>query len=456
MDQQPREREDEEDWGKLFVTRACCGAATCRNFAPELLGEVAPAHWDAMDGDVKKHRLNVLPGTYEEGAFTGVLRQPRSKEDLEAARTAVAACPFHALRLTAPKDRKRMGGMGSPWRAWPRRIDGDVWALGHPSQNNIGATAYFIEHPSGGVLVDLPKPSEEIFRFLAEHGGVRWIFLTHRDHTEHHAEFAARFPGSRRILGAADVNLTGNEYRAATGDVEIKLGDSPDPLTLEGAPIPLQALPDAEFAVIPQPGHTPGSLCLLHRGRFLFTGDHLAYSRRLGHMLAHRLQCWEDWGRQTRSVRRLVALAESGHLRFSWVLPGHGEWQRLQGDGSALATAAQLRRTLFWMERQASGHVDLRRYIFFTQLRMKPRSKLARAVRALGGEGPGSDNWLLSRATRPYLPDHDPSKERTALLRASLMTATALGASIGIAWLATRALSSAFSAASSAALKPST
>jgi hypothetical protein len=29
-------------WGKLFVTRRCCGAGTCRNYAPELLGQVTP------------------------------------------------------------------------------------------------------------------------------------------------------------------------------------------------------------------------------------------------------------------------------------------------------------------------------------------------------------------------------------------------------------------------------
>ena len=30
-----------------------------------------------------------------------------------------------------------------------------------------------------------------------------------------------------------------------------------------------------EFTIIPVPGHTAGSMCLLYRDRFLFTGDHL-------------------------------------------------------------------------------------------------------------------------------------------------------------------------------------
>ncbi|XXY46214.1 MBL fold metallo-hydrolase [Sorangium sp. So ce269] len=436
-----RERVDEGDWGRLHVTRACCGAGVCRNFAPELLAEVAPAHAEPARGGVERRGLPVLEGSHDEGAFTGVLRHPRSQADLEAARAAVAACPVHALRLRPPAERARpAGALGPPFRTWPRRIEDDVWALGHPSDKNISATVYFIERPGGGVLVDLPRPTEAIFRFLEEHGGVRWIFITHRDHAHHHAEFAARFPGCRRVLGAADVNLRGSEYQEATGDVEIQLRDRPEPMTLEGAPLADGELAGAELAVLSQPGHTAGSMCLLYRGRFLFTGDHLAYSRRLGHITAFRLQCWDDWERQTRSVRRLAALAEAGHLRFTWLLPGHGEWHRLEGDGSARATAAELQRTVAWMEPQAPGHVPMHRFIPWVQSRTSPRSPLARAVRAIGGEGPGSEAWVLPRAVRSYLPDHRPEKDAKALLRASLVTATALGVAAGVVWLAARAV----------------
>ncbi|WP_437928889.1 MBL fold metallo-hydrolase [Sorangium sp. So ce291] len=433
-----RERVDEAGWGRLHVTRACCGAGVCRNFAPELLAEVAPAHAEPARGDVERRGLPVLEGSHDEGAFTGVLRQPRSQADLEAARAAVASCPVHALHLSPPTARPA-GALGAPFRTWPRRIEDDVWALGHPSGKNFGATAYFIERPGGGVLVDLPRPSEAIFRFLEEHGGVRWIFLTHGDSVRHHAEFTARFPGCRRILGAADVNPRDDEHNEATGDVEVQLGDRPEPMTLEGVPLADAELADAELALLSQPGHTAGSMCLVYRGRFLFTGDHLAYSRRLGQITAFRLQCWDDWERQTRSVRRLAALAEAGHLRFTWLLPGHGEWHRLEGDGSARATAVELQRAVAWMERQAPGHVPMHRFIPWVQSRTRPRSLLARAVRAIGGEGPGSDAWVLPRAVRGYLPDHRPEKDAPALLRVSLVAVTALGAAAGAVWLAARA-----------------
>jgi glyoxylase-like metal-dependent hydrolase (beta-lactamase superfamily II) len=88
------------------------------------------------------------------------------------------------------------------WLGWPRRIEDNVWAMGRPATKSFVALAYFVELPGGGVLVDVPEPTEELFRWLEAHGGVRWLFITHRDHAQHHAELAARFPGCVRILGA--------------------------------------------------------------------------------------------------------------------------------------------------------------------------------------------------------------------------------------------------------------
>jgi hypothetical protein len=187
--------------------------------------------------------------------------------------------------------------------------------------------------------------------------------------------------------------------------------------------------------LLPQPGHTPGSLCLLYRGRFLFTGDHLSYSRFLGQLVAHRLQCWEDWERQTRSVRYLLAAAEAGWLRFAWVLPGHGEWARLPGEGSAAETAAELRRVITSMEQKPKGHTPLGRWIMYVQSRMAPEKPLGRAMRAVGG---GSDAWVLPRGSRSSLTDFDPDETGAALRRLYLLGAAALLAAAGTAWLTAR------------------
>jgi glyoxylase-like metal-dependent hydrolase (beta-lactamase superfamily II) len=220
---------------------------------------------------------------------------------------------------------------------------------------------------------------------------------------QHHAEFAARFPDCQRLIGSSDVNKRPSSFADATDAVEIKISNELTPMTLEGMPILPDALPHAEFAVLPQPGHTPGSLCLLYRGRFLFTGDHLAYSHRLGHIVGHRLQCWEDWERQTRSVEQLAAWAAAGKLRFQWLLPGHGEWIRFETDRDS---PAELRRAVEWMRQQPPGKVPLLRWIPFVLSRTKPRSKFARLVMMLGGRR--RDSWLLPRASRQYLPDYQP------------------------------------------------
>ncbi|MBV9948185.1 MAG: MBL fold metallo-hydrolase, partial [Myxococcales bacterium] len=72
-----------------------------------------------------------------------------------------------------------------------------------------------------------------------------------------------------------------------------------------------------DLLVIPVPGHTRGSLALLHR-EFLFTGDHVWGSEDGRALEASRSVCWYSWAEQTRSMQRLLA------YDFEWVLPGHG------------------------------------------------------------------------------------------------------------------------------------
>ena len=423
---------DDEDWGQLYVTRRCCGAATCRNYAPELLGEVAPG---------TPTSTAILANSHDEGAFTGVLRQPRSRDDYHAARAAAAGCGFGAIRLTKPA-RKTAAGIPTPgpWAEWPRRIEDNVWALGQPSTKNYGALSYFIELPAGGLLVDLPKPSDEVFRWLEEHGGVRWIFLTHKDHVQHHAEYAARFPGCRRIIGRADVNKRQSSFADATSAVEIQLPPNAGPTTLDGEPLANDGFGDAELAVLPQPGHTPGTLCLLYRGTYLFTGDHLSYSRLRGHVIAHRLQCWESWQRQTDSVGRLRDWATEGQLRFSWLLPGHGEWHRFDGTATSAQTANELERAVQWMREQPAGNVPLLRWIPFVLTRTKPSSRFAKLVMAIGGKS--RDAWLIPRDARTYLTDHRANDTERAVQRLRVLLLASAAALTTLAWFVAHTLRS--------------
>lgn len=112
------------------------------------------------------------------------------------------------------------------------------------------------------------------------------------------ARWAKHF-GAKRIIHRRDLD--------AAPEAEIVLeGDDPAGL----AP---------GVVAIPTPGHTAGHAVLLVRDHFLFTGDHLWWSRPRGRLNASRSVCWDSWSDQARSMARLL-----GH-RFEWILPGHGE-----------------------------------------------------------------------------------------------------------------------------------
>jgi glyoxylase-like metal-dependent hydrolase (beta-lactamase superfamily II) len=128
-------------------------------------------------------------------------------------------------------------------------------------------------------------------------GGVRYIFLTHRDDVADAAKYAARF-GAERIIHKLELSAQPDAERVMDGVDDVEL-----------AP---------EFRAIPTPGHTRGHCALLHR-EFLFSGDHLWWSRPRGRLTASRDVCWWSWPEQVRSVKKLAG------YEFEWVLPGHGE-----------------------------------------------------------------------------------------------------------------------------------
>ena len=73
-----------------------------------------------------------------------------------------------------------------------------------------------------------------------------------------------------------------------------------------------------DLLVIPTPGHTRGSACLLFRDEVVFSGDHVAFSRALDHVYAFSGACWYDWDVQIASMERLAT-----HT-FKHIMPGHG------------------------------------------------------------------------------------------------------------------------------------
>jgi glyoxylase-like metal-dependent hydrolase (beta-lactamase superfamily II) len=209
---------------------------------------------------------------------------------------AIVACPTASIG-TSPKR-----PVGDVVRAFPERLQDDVWYCGWHAADSYGAAPYLIVRPRGNVLVDSPRASRPLAERIAALGGVRTRVLSHRDDIADHEWWHERFDCAR-VMHAADAGRLPVEQRI-TGT---------DPVAL-----------DDELTLIPVPGHTRGSVALLYREKFLFTGDHLWWDEDDGRLDMSRGVCWYDWSEQLRSLEKLRA------FRFEWVLPGHGRRWRAQ------------------------------------------------------------------------------------------------------------------------------
>jgi len=272
--------------GDFYVDSTCIDCGTCRWVAPDSFD----AHGDA----------------------SRVYRQPGSAGATHRALMAVLACPVASIGTTEKHD------LDAAYAAFPDRIDGNVYHCGYHSADSYGATSYLIVRPQGNVLVDSPRFTKPLVRRLEDMGGVALMFLTHRDDVADHRKFHEHF-GCPRILHRADVS-------GATRDVEIQV-EGVDPIDL-----------DPELTLVPVPGHTRGSMCLLYRERYLFSGDHLAWDVSRSRLVAWRDVCWYDWGEQTESMKRLQ------DYPFEWVLPGHGRRAHLPASKMAVALSDCIER----------------------------------------------------------------------------------------------------------------
>jgi len=252
--------------GEFFVDSSCIDCGTCR--------WMAPAVFDQQDG------------------YARVYRQPAGAPDVLASLRALVACPTGSIGTTGDHD------VASIAAEFPVEVAPGVYHCGYHHRDSFGAASYLVVRSQGNVLVDSPRFSGPLVRRLEALGGVDLMFLTHRDDVADHARFAARF-GCRRLLHADDVSTS-------TRAVELQPTGTAVRSVAE------------DLLLIPVPGHTRGSACLLFAERFLFTGDHLAWSLSMRRLYAFRGACWYDWDTQIESMRRLAT------HDFEFVLPGHG------------------------------------------------------------------------------------------------------------------------------------
>jgi glyoxylase-like metal-dependent hydrolase (beta-lactamase superfamily II)/ferredoxin len=271
--------------GAFFVDDSCIDCDACRQIAPATFA--------------RSRRLGQ----------SIVAAQPASVAAETRARMAVVACPTASIGSSPKRP------VGDVVAAFPERIEDEVYYCGWHAEASYGAASYLIVRPRGNVLVDSPRAARPLFERLDALGGVRTMVLTHRDDVADHAAFARRF-GCERIMHAADAGRLPVERRLTGAD----------PIVL-----------DDELTVVPVPGHTRGSIALLYRDKFLFTGDHLWWDEDDERLDMGRDVCWYDWPEQLRSLEKLRA------YRFEWVLPGHGRrWRAPSADAMQRALAHTL------------------------------------------------------------------------------------------------------------------
>jgi glyoxylase-like metal-dependent hydrolase (beta-lactamase superfamily II)/ferredoxin len=279
--------------GDFYVDSTCIDCDACRQIAPQTFRE----HRD----------LSI------------VYQQPETIEQTKRALMALVACPTASIGATETHD------FHAGIDAFPALIADNIYFCGFTSESSFGAWSYLIVRPDsegGNVLIDSPRYATQLAKRIAAMGGVRRMFLTHRDDVADHARFASEF-NCERLMHVAD--------GAERLGVELTVHGA-DPFTW-----------DEELVAIPTPGHTRGSMVLLYQNKFLFTGDHLAWSPGRETLTAFRSATWYSWPEQIRSMERLL------DYRFVWVLPGHG---RIHYD-SPDAMRAHLQRCIAWMKRNA-------------------------------------------------------------------------------------------------------
>jgi len=273
--------------GDFFVDSTCIDCDTCSQLAPAIFRD--------------------------HGEQCSVHHQPQTDDETKSALMALVACPTGSIGSTEKHD-PHIG-----IDAFPLHISDNVYFCGFTSESSFGGWSYLIKRPSGNVLIDSPRFASQLAKRIEAMGGISQMLLTHKDDIAAHESFRMRF-GTKRTMHRAD--------GAARLQIE-QVIDGEDSISL-----------DEDLLAIPTPGHTRGHVVFLYKQKFLFTGDHLAWSPVRETLTAFRSVAWYSWPEQIRSMEKLLS------YDFEWVLPGHGDMHH----DSAPNMKSHLERCIAWMK----------------------------------------------------------------------------------------------------------
>ena len=254
--------------GDFFVDATCIDCDTCSQLAPAIFRD--------------------------HGEQCSVYHQPETEADTRLAMMSLVACPTGSIGTTEKHD----AHIGID--AFPYHVDENVYFCGFTSESSFGGWSYLIVRPEsngGNVLIDSPRFATQLVKRIEKLGGVKQMLLTHRDDIADHELFRERFD-CKRVMHEQDGAARLGIERIIAGEEAIRMDD--------------------DLLVIPTPGHTRGHVVFLYRDKFLFTGDHLAWSPSRDTLTAFPSVAWYSWARQTESMAKLA------QYDFEWVLPGHG------------------------------------------------------------------------------------------------------------------------------------
>ncbi|BBC23385.1 MBL fold metallo-hydrolase [Pseudanabaena sp. ABRG5-3] len=278
--------------GDFYVDSSCIDCDTCRWMAPEVF------NWQDDQ--------------------SAVYQQPQDELQRIKAMQALLACPTASIgTVEKPTDIKAIQ------EQFPLLVAENVYHCGYHSESSYGAASYLIQRPEGNILVDSPRFAPPLVKQIENMGGIRYMYLTHRDDIADHEKYHQHFQCDR-ILHIDDIS-------SGTKSVEIQLQ------SVENYQL------DTDLLIIPVAGHTKGHTVLLYQEKFLFSGDHLAWSDRLQQLHAFRNACWYSWTELGKSMARLAT------YNFEWVLPGHG--RRFHSDRATMQQ--QMRKCLEYIDNLA-------------------------------------------------------------------------------------------------------
>ncbi|MGB8687393.1 MAG: MBL fold metallo-hydrolase [Microcoleus sp.] len=281
-------RRTENISGNFYVDSTCISCDTCRWMAPEVFVEV--------------------------GEQSAVYQQPTDDRAERRSLAALLSCPTSSIgTVDKPKNIKEVQ------QSLPVLVTENIYHCGYHSEKSYGAASYLIVRPEGNILVDSPRFVPPLVKNIEAMGGIRYLYLTHRDDVADHQQYRDHF-GCDRILHTDEIN-------ADTRSVEIQLsGNEPHQIA-------------DDLLIISVPGHTKGHTVLLYNNKFLFSGDHLSWSDNLQQLIAFRQVCWYSWEAQIKSMQNLA------NYDFEWVLPGHG--RRYHAEVETMRE--QMQQCIAWM-----------------------------------------------------------------------------------------------------------